>query len=714
MRHIGPKLHKFIYGFGRKTDHQEVSQLYERIRSLLQSNQVLSENGRNQCIVAIAKDVAQTLQITGKDFEPVLLFVANLFDYEGLFLLPDVDFSEKREVSDYWDLKDRLSEQEAWLERFSEITDAITSLTLGTFQPIHSALGKRKRTAGNDGITLPIRRIDRLADLDQIVEAMVSMPFSEEIEHLGILKRLQNRIETNLVVASGGNPADVKNFSRQVRTPTKFDSKNPDDLVTTYLSGTPFLGIFEGEEDFTIPLLSRYEHHHIIAGTGHGKTQTLQYLIAQDLEAVKEGKRSIIVIDSQGDLISKLRKLAVFAPGGALFDRICIIDPEDIEYPVALNLFDVGQERLGSYKPLQREQLTNSILELYDFVLGSLLSAEMTQKQQVLFNFVTKLMLEIPDATIHTFRDIFAASDASAFMEHVERLDDTSKQFFLNEFKSKDFSQTKSQVSRRLLGILGNRNFERMFTHPKSMFDIYTEMNAGKVILINTAKGLLKASGAELLGRFFIALIAQAAQERAAIPEGERMPTFVYIDEAADYFDQNIEMILREARKYKVGMILAHQYIGQLDSKLQDAFSANTVIKFAGGVSAKDARALALQLNCETAFIDQQPKLSFATFVRGITSSAVSLQFPYGVIEDMDVMDDEDAEILQNVMRAKYAAAPKAGGQSSEPHQQDDEDAGDGKEHFKENETSSKKPKRPDERKPDDPDTPDTDVSNDW
>ena len=101
-------------------------------------------------------------------------------------------------------------------------------------------------------------------------------------------------------------------------------------------------------------------------------------------------------------------------------------------------------------------------------------------------------------------------------------------------------------------------------------------MNAGKVILINTAKDLLKETGTEIFGRFFIAMIAQAAQERATLPAKDRMPTIVYIDEAADYFDRNIGVILSQARKYNVGMVLAHQYLGQLDPKLQEAFAANT------------------------------------------------------------------------------------------------------------------------------------------
>ena len=92
-------------------------------------------------------------------------------------------------------------------------------------------------------------------------------------------------------------------------------------------------------------------------------------------------------------------------------------------------------------------------------------------------------------------------------------------------------------------------------------------MNRGSVILINTAKDLLKQEGCEILGQFFIALISQAVQERASIPEDRRLPTFVYIDEAQDYFDESIEHLLNQARKYKVGLTIAHKNLDQFDQK---------------------------------------------------------------------------------------------------------------------------------------------------
>ncbi len=681
-KHFGARLHRFIYGFFRQTDHAEAVHLYERIDQLLRANRVKTNNELGALCDRIAHDVARTLRLPEAWIDELRRLTARLVDYEGMFQLPDIDFGETRTTAQYWELNDELNGQKALLEKFPAVIDAITGLVLESVGALHDGLGKVGATDDEgDGISVPTRRIDRIADLGEVVERIAVAAYDDEIEHLGLFRRLRNRLDTNLVIASGGNPRDIDSFSKPFRMPSKFDAKTPEDLVGTYLSGTPFLDLFDGEELFTIPQSTRFEHHHIIAGSGHGKTQTLQYLVANDLDAVARGERSIIVIDSQGDLISKIAGLKMFAPGEPLHDRICIIDPTDIEWPVSLNLFDVGQERLQTYPLLERERLTNSILELYDFVLGTLLSAEMTQKQSVIFRYVTRLMLHIPDATIHTLRELMEKGSEIRFAEHIARLEGTARHFFETEFPSKEFAQTRQQVLRRLWGILENQTFERMFSHPRSKLDLFAEMNAGKVILINTAKDLLKESGTEIFGRFFIAMIAQAAQERATLSESSRMPTMVYIDEAADYFDRNVGIILSQARKYKVGMVLAHQYLGQLDSKLQEAFSANTAIKFAGGFTGRDARAAAQMLNCDPVLIEAQPKGSFAAHVRGLTRAAIPLRFPFGVLEGMPRMTSNERDSIRDRMRAKYAVHYSE--LSQYQNQSDDDQDDEGQQHGK-------------------------------
>jgi len=347
-------------------------------------------------------------------------------------------------------------------------------------------------------------------------------------------KALRQQLDHNLRQTNRTNPV----FPRDYRG---------DDAVEVYLKGTSLRDLFDLRTPFEIPEELRFEHTHIVAGSGHGKTQTLQYLIAKDLPDVAAGAKSVVVIDSQGDLIGNILRAKVLDP-----EDIVLINPEDIAYPVSLNLFSVGQERLLNYSPLERERLTNSIIELYDFVLGSLLSAGMTSKQSVVFRYVTRLMFHIPDATIHTLVDLMEPGGTKKYQEHIAKLEGTPRRFFETEFETKEFTATKTQVLRRLYGVLENQTFERMFTNPESKFDMFTELNEGKLILINTSKSLLKEQGTEIFGRFFIALIAQAAQERAVLRQQDRLPAMIYIDEAQDYFDANIGVILSQARKYRV------------------------------------------------------------------------------------------------------------------------------------------------------------------
>jgi len=148
----------------------------------------------------------------------------------------------------------------------------------------------------------------------------------------------------------------------------------------------------------------------------------------------------------------------------------------------------------------------------------------------------------------------------------------------------------------------------------------------------------------------------------------------VYIDEAQDYFDQNIGIILSQARKYKVGMIMAHQFLGQLTSGLQEAFEANTSIKLAGGVSARDARTLAGQMAADPNLIQQQPKGTFATFVRGLTERAVPISFPFFVLEKMPRASTEERDAIRDYSRKNYAEPLQRKTEHSEPEDHQDID----------------------------------------
>jgi hypothetical protein len=467
--------------------------------------------------------------------------------------------------------------------------------------------------------------------------------------------------------------------------PPKLDEPHLYDDPSPFLDGTPFAAILSTPLGTEIPQAARSSHHWIVAGTSAGKTNALQYFIAKDLERAIRGQCSIVVLDSQHQLIERLWSLKLFAPGEPLDGKLCLLDAADVEYPIAVNLFDMKLDQLASLSLLDRERLTNSALEMYDFIIGSLLQSEMTSRQSTLFRFVTRALFAIPDATIHTFHDILQNGPAR-YQASIDTLDDTTRKFFASDFNNAQFRQTKEQVTARLWAVLGNQTFLRMFSSPRSKIDFFAEMNTpGKVILINAEKGLLKEEGTELFGRFFLALINQAAAQRSSMPSDKRLPCYVYVDECHNYIrnDPKIQVILAEARQQKVGVVLAHQYLGQIEAPVLRALAANTGIKMAARLEGADRSAMARDMSTVPDFIRDQKTGSFAVFVRDETPSAISMHFPLEALKRFSSMTPAERAIVRRRNREKYAgsvtpppkpdsdpppAAPRRPGRDPEDH----------------------------------------------
>jgi len=139
------------------------------------------------------------------------------------------------------------------------------------------------------------------------------------------------------------------------------------------------------------------------------------------------------------------------------------------------------------------------------------------------------------------------------------------------------------------------------------------------------------------------------------IPEWDRKPTFLVVDEAASYFDSNIDDFLTEARKYKCGCVFAHQFLDQATSSLRASLAANTTIKFAGGASNSDARAMASDMRTTADFILSQPRLTFAAHIRNVTPNAVSIPVRVGLLEREPRMAEAAYRRLRELNGAKVS-----------------------------------------------------------
>ena len=521
---------------------------------------------------------------------------------------------------------------------------------------IEACVALLPRVIADGEITAPLAS---LANPGRFVEAL-ARPLNSEL-----FPTFAELYQRNVYAVSGVTPA-------RTGKPPKITEPHHLDDPSPFLADTPFASLLSTPLSVDIPDELRFSHHWIVAGTGAGKTTALQYLLTRDLRRAIRGECSIVVIDSQHQLIDRLASLKLFAPRQPLDGKLCLLDAADVEWPIAVNLFDMKMERLASMTMFERERITNSALEMYDFLIGSLLQAEMTSRQSTLFRFVTRAMFAIPDATIHTFYDVLT-NGVGGYQASIDRLDDTTRRFFASEFNSQQFKQTKEQVVARLWAVLGNATFSRMFSNPRSKVDFFAEINTpGKVILINAEKSLLKDEGAELFGRFFLALINQAAAQRASLPPSSRLPCYVYVDECHNYIrnDPKTQVILAEARQQKIAMLLAHQYLGQIESPVLRALAANTSIKMASALEGADRAAMARDMNTTPDFIRDQPIGSFACFMRGATSQAIGMRFPFNALSKFETMTPAERAIVRQRNRDLYANPYDPSRQSSESSRQ--------------------------------------------
>ncbi|MDB5870651.1 MAG: hypothetical protein JWQ07_93 [Ramlibacter sp.] len=594
--------------------------------------------------------------------EPVFQLLSRLFTHEplGMPILPDASDLGLAEGANY---RNRLrqavrmfSNDDYYLGKWKEAITAILMMLYREF-PEQAFVDPDE-----DGNFEEYSRLSPTAplytyvkDIGVVIHKIYATVFASDLQTDKLFDDLREQLLINIASASNIPIEERYTTSKKWVMPEEKSGADAAELVRVYLAGTPFIDILATEIPLYIPEAVRFEHTHIVAGTGHGKTQTLQFLIAGDIEEAIKEKRSVVVMDSQGDLLQTLMHSDYFADPG-LRERFIYIDPMDLERPVGLNLFDVDLSAGSIPSAVARETILNNTVELYDFFFGSLLGAELTQKQGLVFRYLAVLMMRIPGANVHTLRELM--EDGEKFRPYMKTLQGSARTFFETRFFDRAFNETKKQILNRLWGVLSNQTLDRMMSAPKNSVDLFKSLQDGAIVFINTAKDFFGEEGSTIFSRMFVALIGQALVRRAAIPKHERTPTYIYIDEAERIVDSTLARMLTQVRKYKGAITFAHQYLDQFEPNIRAAVMANTSIKLAGGVSAKDASALASEFRCDAGFLLSQKRAkqetAFACFARNVTDQAVSLSIPLGYLESQPTVDYDDFEALVEASRQKH------------------------------------------------------------
>ena len=345
--------------------------------------------------------------------------------------------------------------------------------------------------------------------------------------------------------------------------------------------------VYRGEEkQVRIKDADRRRHVYIIGMTGTGKTVLMENMIKQDIEA----GHGVCVIDPHGGLAEKA---LAFVPASRAEDVI-YFNPADTERPIGLNMLEADT-------PEEMDFVTQEMVQIfYKLVTDPAMIGPMFEHNMRNAMFTLMADKEHP-GTLAEVPRIFTDED---FQRYKLRLvtDPMVRAFWEKEMaKTSDFH--KSEMLGYLISKVGrfveNEMIRNIIGQPKSGFDFKEVMNKSKILIINLSKGQVGEVNSNLLGLIAVSKLQMAAFSRANLPENERRDFYLYIDEFQNYVTDSIATILAEARKYKLNLIMAHQYIGQLvngqDTKIRDAVFGNAGTMIAFRVGVEDAETMAKQ-----------------------------------------------------------------------------------------------------------------------
>ena len=339
---------------------------------------------------------------------------------------------------------------------------------------------------------------------------------------------------------------------------------------------------FRGEKkEIRLATEDRRRHLYMIGGTGVGKTGFLHNSAYQDM---MDGK-GFAFIDPHGDAVEELMSMV---PEERI-DDVIYFDPGDMSNPIGMNMFEFNH-------PDQKDFIVQEV----DGMLQSLYDPGQTgiwgPRGSHMFRNAALLLMSDPNGG--TFIDIprvlIDAEFRNAKLQYVT--DRNVYDFWTKEFpasqKSSEAGEVITWFASKWGPFLSNTMMRNILGQTKSGFNIREIMDSGKILLVNLSKGKMGDINSRLVGMMFVMKFQAAAMSRADTPENERKDFFLYVDEFQNFSTESFESILSEARKYRLSLIVANQFMTQLTDKIREAIIGNIGTVIAGRIGITDAEIL--------------------------------------------------------------------------------------------------------------------------
>ncbi len=326
---------------------------------------------------------------------------------------------------------------------------------------------------------------------------------------------------------------------------------------------------------FGIKLDDRRRHFYVIGKTGMGKTSMIQNMAIQDIQSGK----GIGFIDPHGEAAEALLD---YVPSNRINDVI-YINPADLDYPIA---FNVMEQVDFDYRHL----VAGGLMGVFKKIWPDVWSARM----EYILNNTILALLEYPGATLLGINRML--SDADFRERVVERVTDpVIKSFWVNEFaryNERYEVEATAAIQNKVGQFISAPLVRNIIGQVKSTINMREVMDTRKILIMNLSKGKIGEDNSTLLGGLLITKLQLAAMSRVDIPEEEREDFFLYVDEFQNFATESFVSVLSEARKYRLSLILAHQYIAQMEESVRDAVFGNVGTIVAFRVGAEDAEFL--------------------------------------------------------------------------------------------------------------------------
>lgn len=389
----------------------------------------------------------------------------------------------------------------------------------------------------------------------------------------------------------------------------------------------------------------RRRHVYIIGKTGTGKSELLKSMALQDIRA----GHGVCVIDPHGDLVEDILK---YIPPERAEDVI-YFDPGDVDRPMGLNLLEANTE---DQKHFMTTAIINLMYKLYDPQRTGIVGPRF---EHAVRNAMLTVMAEPGTTFIEIVRVL---TDPKYVQELLPKVKDPMVRRYWTDQIAQTSDFHKSEVLDYIVSKFGrfvtNSTIRNIIGQSKSAFDFREVMDSQKILLINLSKGRLGEENSSFLGLVIIPKILVAAMSRQEIPEEDRKDFFLYVDEFQNFATPDFATILSEARKYRLGLTVANQFIGQMDEDVKNAVFGNvgTFISYRLGVT--DASFVSREFQPVFGEQDLQNVERFHVYMKTIVENdpvppfSVDLTFDYKKFKEE--ANEKIAKAVVELSRLKY------------------------------------------------------------